>query len=134
MGPLKSFVKEAGLAAAATIGAGVFALPYVFLAAGWFTGLFYLLIFSAIVVSAHALYFRVLEKVKERNRLLGLSRGYLGRLGFGVGLFVILGGLDLGACRLFDFGRSVRQIIVSFCACGTGFTHLLVCDSVAAPT
>ncbi len=114
MGPLKSFVKEAGLAAAATIGAGVFALPYVFLAAGWFTGLFYLLIFSAIVVSAHALYFRVLEKVKERNRLLGLSRGYLGRLGFGVGLFVILGGLILALVAYLILGGQFVRLLFPF--------------------
>jgi amino acid permease len=115
MGPLRSFAKEAGLVAATTLGAGIFALPFVFLKAGWLAGLFYLVILAVIIVSVHILYFRVLEKVNEKNRLLGLARAYLGKLGFAVGLFAILGGLILTlVVYLILGGKFVQLLFPSF--------------------
>ncbi len=111
MSPLKSFTKEAGLVAAATLGAGIFALPYVFLRAGWATSLFYLAVFSAVIISAHTLYFRVLEKVGSGNRLLGLARRCLGKFGFIVGLFAILGGLVLTLVAYLILGGQLARLL-----------------------
>lgn len=114
MGPLKSFAKEAGLVAATTLGAGIFALPYVFLKAGWLAGLFYLVVLAAVMVLAHILYFRVLQKTGEKNRLLGLARLYLGEFGFIVGLLAILCGLILTlVIYLILAGQFVRLLFPS---------------------
>lgn len=95
MSRLTVFLREAGLVAAATFGAGIFALPYVFVKAGWLVGIFYLLILSAIIIFAHALYFRVLEAVDEKERLLGLAKDYLGVSGYYLSLVAIVAGLLL---------------------------------------
>ena len=67
MNTIKRFWLEAGLVAAATIGAGMFSLPYVFHEAGWLLGIFYTAVLSAAVIIAHLLYLRVLEETKEKS-------------------------------------------------------------------
>lgn len=95
MGPLVRFFKQSGVVVAATLGAGIFALPYVFATAGWLTGIFYLLVLSIFIITAHSVYLGVLEKLGEKHRLLGLAHSYLGKFGYTLGLFSILGGLLL---------------------------------------
>lgn len=90
-----SFVRKAGVAAATTLGAGIFALPYAFYETGWGTALFYLVFLGFCVASVHALYFRALGAVGERSRVLGLARARLGRGGFALGFVGIVGGLLL---------------------------------------
>ena len=89
------FTSGAALLTATTVGAGIFALPYVFSKAGWTTGILYLVVFSVLVVSVHFLYWQVLEKFQEKKRLLALAKTYLGSTGFGIGFLAIVGGLLL---------------------------------------
>ncbi|MDP2598762.1 MAG: aromatic amino acid transport family protein [Candidatus Liptonbacteria bacterium] len=92
----KIFIQISGLMAAMTIGAGLFALPYIFHEAGWLTGLFYLFTLSGIVIVAHVLYLKVLAAAKDGEsgrRLVGLAGIYFGRSGFGLGLVAVVGGL-----------------------------------------
>jgi hypothetical protein len=91
----KSFWKVAAIVAAATVGDGIFALPFAFQQSGWLLSIFYLLILGAIVVSAHVVYLKTPEKIGERERLLGLARRYLGAGGFWVGFVAIVLGLLL---------------------------------------
>src|SRR5271170_2025604 len=91
----KNFLKIAAILAAATIGDGIFALPYVFKESGWLLGLFYLALLTAIVVVAHVVYLKTLEQVDEQERLLGLTKKYLGNWGFAAGFFSIVAGLLL---------------------------------------
>ena len=105
-----SGMKIAALVAAATVGDGVFALPFVFYQAGWLLGLAYLLVLSAFVIVAHVVYLETLEKVGEKERLLGLSKKYLGEGGFWVGFFAIVLGLLL--------------TLVAYLILGTQFIHL----------
>src|SRR5438445_786306 len=100
----RGFLKIAAILAAATVGDGVFALPYLFSKSGWFVGLFYLVFLTAIVAAAHIIYFRVLEASGEKERLLGLTRAYLGKLGFGVGFFAIVAGLLLALVAILILG------------------------------
>lgn len=92
---VKSFLGAAGILAATTIGAGMFSLPYVFRASGWLAGIFYLIVLGAILVFVHYLYWLALERIKERNRLLGLVRAYLGERAFYPAFISIIGGLLL---------------------------------------
>ncbi len=91
----KFFWGSAGLLAATTIGAGIFSLPYVFNKAGWLTGVFYLAVLSGILIYVHYLYWRALTELKEKNRLLGLIKNYLGEKFFYFGLATVVGGLTL---------------------------------------
>ncbi|MBU6500424.1 MAG: hypothetical protein KGJ89_01170 [Patescibacteria group bacterium] len=108
---LGGFIKESGIVAATTLGAGIFALPYVFAVSGWLTGLFYLCIFSIIIILVHFIYFRVLEKIREKNRLLGLIRTYLGSYAFGFGIFVVLAGLVLTLVVYLILGSQFIKIL-----------------------
>ena len=105
----KSFT-IAALVAAATVGDGVFALPYMFQQAGWLLTLGYLLFLGAIVVVAHSVYLGTLEKVGEKQRLLGLARKYFGAPGFWIGFCSIVIGLLL--------------TLVAYLLLGTEFIHL----------
>ncbi len=110
VGSSRRHVKVAAIIAAATIGDGVFALPYVFRESGWAVGLFYLAALSAVVITAHVVYLETLEKTGEKKRLLGLAREHLGAGGFWVGFFAIVVGLLL--------------VLVAYLVLGAGFVRL----------
>jgi len=103
-------LKIAGLVAAATVGDGIFALPYVFQQAGWLLCLCYMAALAGLVVLAHSVYLSTLEKVGEKERLLGLARIYLGEGGFWAGLIAIVLGLLL--------------TLLAYLLLGTQFIHL----------
>jgi amino acid permease len=102
--------KVAGIVAAATVGDGVFALPFVFYEAGWLVGIFYLVVLGAMVVLAHTVYFETLKKVGEKERLLGLARRYLGEGGFWVGFIAIVVGLLLTLVAYLILGMHFIQL------------------------
>ncbi len=89
------FLKVAAIVAAATVGDGVFALPYLFYQSGWLVSLFYLIVLAVFVSAAHVVYLKTLEKLGEKERLLGLARKYFGTSGFWVGFAAIVLGLLL---------------------------------------
>lgn len=93
MQKIKFFFEGVGLLTATTVGVGIFALPYAFQKSGWLAGVFYLAIFSAVVIYAHWLYWKVLKELKEKYRLLGLVETYLGRNAFYLALAAIVVGL-----------------------------------------
>ncbi|MDE2098272.1 MAG: hypothetical protein KGL39_13550 [Patescibacteria group bacterium] len=76
---LKKLFLGIGLLSGTIIGAGVFALPYVFSRSGWLIGSAYLLIFAAIVALAHLMYAEVVESTPGEHRLVGFSKMYLGK-------------------------------------------------------
>ncbi len=108
----KDFLKIAAIIAAATVGDGVFALPFIFYKSGWLLGLLYLAFLATIVIVAHVIYLRVLEQEDEKERLLGLVKIYFGKWGFGIGFFAIVAGLLLA--------------IVAFLVLGGRFVSLLL--------
>ncbi len=91
----KGFFKIAAIVAAATIGSGMFALPYVIASAGWLLSIFYFAIFIVLLSVAHIVYLKTLASVGEKERLLGLSRKYFGIPGFWIGFIAIVLGLLL---------------------------------------
>ncbi len=92
---MKAIFGSAGVLVATTIGAGIFALPYVFLKAGWFLGLFYLVALSAILYEIHALFARASLEGRGRSGLTGLLAKHFGRTAAGLGSVAIAGGLLL---------------------------------------
>ncbi|MDP3015379.1 MAG: aromatic amino acid transport family protein [bacterium] len=77
----KNIILPASLLAGTIIGAGVFALPYVFIRAGVLTGLFYLIIFSAVFTLIHLMYADIILRTKENRRFFGYAEIYLGSWG-----------------------------------------------------
>ncbi len=79
---LKNVILPAGLLAGTIIGAGIFALPFVFEKAGILTGLFYLIIFGVVFTLIHLMYAEVILKTEGDHRFPGYARTYLGNFGF----------------------------------------------------
>jgi amino acid permease len=68
----------AGTVAGATLGAGVFALPYLTSVAGIIPTVAFLVGLSAVVIYAHTLYWRVLKLNPAGTQMLQLAREHLG--------------------------------------------------------
>jgi len=107
---IKSFT-IAAIVAAATIGEGVFAVPYIIQSSGWLVALGYFIAVIAIVSVAHILYLRTLAAGDEKERLLGLARKYFGATGFWIGFVAIVIGLLLGFVAYLVLGTQFLQIL-----------------------
>jgi len=106
------FFEIAGIVAAATVGDGVFALPYVFYNSGWLLGTSYLIVLAVFVSAAHVVYLKTLESEGEKERLLGLAEKRFGKIGFWIGFLAIVIGLLL--------------TLVAYLILGTQFIHLAI--------
>ena len=78
----KEIILPAGLLASVIIGAGIFALPFVFHQAGFLTGLFYLAAFTLVFTVVHRMYAEVIERTEGRHRFVGYAKIYFKRFGF----------------------------------------------------
>lgn len=88
-------LKGAGILAATTIGAGVFALPYLFAKAGWLTGTAYLLFLGLLLGWVHRLYLQALAQAGGKKRLLAFLREEQSDWLFGLSVIAVVGGLVL---------------------------------------
>ena len=101
----------AAVVAAATIGEGVFALPYIIQESGWVLTLCYFVALIAAVSAAHIIYLRTLTAVNEKERLLGLAKKYFGSAGFWTGFIAIVMGLLLGFVAYLVLGTQFLEIL-----------------------
>ena len=86
------FFRGASMVIAATMGVGIFSLPYVVKTSGWATSLFYLVLVSFVIIQTHSWYWRVLKEA-EGQRLLGLAGRYGGKIIFITAFLSIVCGL-----------------------------------------
>lgn len=105
-------LKVAITVAAATIGSGAFAIPYVIQQSGWSVSVGYFIALIAIVSLAHILYFRTIEVVHEKERLLGLARKYFSATGFWIGFFSVVFGLLLSFVAYLALGTQFIRVII----------------------
>jgi len=63
------------------VGVGIFGLPYVMAKAGFFIGLFFLLILGGVSLRLHLLYSDIVWLTPGRHRLVGYAEYYLGSFG-----------------------------------------------------
>ncbi|MEK7654046.1 MAG: aromatic amino acid transport family protein [Patescibacteria group bacterium] len=75
---IKNFFLSFGLLAGTIIGAGVFALPYIFKFSGISLGFLYLVIAALAYIAIYLMYAEIVEKTPGDHRLVGYSRIYLG--------------------------------------------------------
>src|SRR3989344_7606220 len=85
---LRAIILPASILGAAIIGAGVFALPFVFNQVGIATGLFYLFIFSVIYIFIYLFYADLAIRTPGEHRFVGYARMYLGESGFLASLLI----------------------------------------------
>lgn len=74
----KSFSFALAILIGTTIGAGIFAIPYVVARSGIIPGLFYFLILGGAVLLLHLFFGEIVLRTKEKHRLIGYSQKYLG--------------------------------------------------------
>ncbi len=82
----KNFLLPVGLLSGTIIGAGIFALPFVFQKSGVLVGFFYLLIGAAVYTLMHLMYADIILRTKEEKRFVGYTREYLGNWAFGLSI------------------------------------------------
>ena len=104
-------LKLPAIIVAATIGSGMFALPYVIARAGWATTIIYFIVLGAMVVTAHVVYLKTLAAEGEQERLLGLGKKYFGAKGFWFGLVAIVLGLLLSFVIFLILGAQFLQLL-----------------------
>lgn len=91
----ESFAGTTGILVATTIGAGIFALPYLFAQAGWFVGLAWLFVLGVLLFFTHWLYARAAAASAGEDHLAALARRTLGPWGAGISFVAVYGGLLL---------------------------------------
>jgi len=96
---------------ATIVGAGMFSLPYVFLKSGWVTGILYLAVLGGVIIFAHDLYLRLLQRTKTKQRLLGFIARYLGETWRHVGFWIIEVGLLLALVIYLILGRDFLVLL-----------------------
>jgi amino acid permease len=82
----------ASLLATTIVGAGMFALPYLFNKVGVATGLFYLFFFGAVFALIHLMYADIIVRTPENKRFSGYAQIYLGRFGYWSSIFMTIFG------------------------------------------
>ncbi len=82
----------ASLLATTIVGAGIFALPYLFNKAGIATGLFYLIFFGVVFALVHLMYADIIVRTSENKRFSGYAKIYLGRFGYWSSIFMTIFG------------------------------------------
>ena len=68
-----------GMLIATTVGAGIFTLPWIFRSVGWGSAIVLLLALGGLVCFAERSYWKTLDAVGERHRLVGLAYAKLGK-------------------------------------------------------
>jgi amino acid permease len=91
----KDFILPAGLLSALIIGAGMFALPYVFVQAGFLAGFLYLALGAAVFSTLHVMYSEVIEATPGKHRFVGYARIHLGSIGKWISVATVLFGMIL---------------------------------------
>lgn len=94
-----------------TVGAGIFGLPYVVSKSGLLTGLFYFILLGGSSLLLNLLLGEIVLRTKEKHRLVGYARKYLGRWG---GFFMTIS-------ILFSIGTLLAYIIL-----GGNFLKILI--------
>jgi len=76
---MEKFFLPVGMLVGTIVGAGVFALPYVFQRSGFGIGLVYLFLSAVVYIYVYLLYSDIILRTKKEHRLVGYAHFYLGR-------------------------------------------------------
>lgn len=108
----KELVLPAALLSSLIIGAGMFALPYLFNASGILIGVFYLIAAAFIFTLIHLRYADIIEHTSGRHRFAGYARFYFGKAGFWLGAVVTGLGLILVLTAYLSLGPVFLELLI----------------------
>lgn len=107
----RRYLLPASILSGTIIGAGVFALPYVFVRAGWVTGVAYLFLLTVAVWIIHSMFAEVILHVGEGHRFVGYVRILLGGAPFRIALITSVLGLILTLTAYLVLGISFINLL-----------------------
>lgn len=93
------------------IGAGVFALPYIFVRSGWAIGITYLFLLTVAVWILHSMFAEVILHVGEEHRFAGYVRILLGERPFRIAILTSVFGLMLALTAYLVLGVSFINLL-----------------------
>ena len=79
MSDFKKFIYALSTITAATIGAGIFSLPFITLKAGFWTMIGYFVVLGGLAILIHLFYGELVLKTPDYKRLPGFAKLYLGK-------------------------------------------------------
>ena len=91
----KQYILPTVLVGSLTVGAGMFALPYVFSKSGFFVGSAYLILFTLIFIKINKAYAEIISKHSSRYRFASYAKEHLGEWGFWLSVIAVIFGLLL---------------------------------------
>jgi amino acid permease len=127
----RELLLPAGLLAAVIIGAGMFALPYAFMKAGFGLGLLYLFLFASVFAFIHVLYGKIIKRTEGRHRFVGYAKIHLGEKGFFISVVTTLCGTFLSLTAYLVLSKSFIELIVPAAASGHVFLLFWVTSTIA---
>lgn len=108
----RQLILPAGFLASLIVGAGMFALPYVFSRAGFLVGFFYLAVFTVVSTILHLQYLEIIQDTPGRHRFVGYAQIYLGKMGFRISSLTTAFGLLLVLTVYLVLGVHFLEIIL----------------------
>ncbi|MEK7481899.1 MAG: aromatic amino acid transport family protein, partial [Patescibacteria group bacterium] len=88
----RNLILPASLLSGTIVGAGMFALPFIFNKAGLGLGFFYLIFFGIVSMLVHLMYADIILRTQENHRFAGYAKIYFGELGFWSGFLMTVVG------------------------------------------
>lgn len=107
----KRYILPASILAGTIIGAGIFALPYVFVRSGWVMGITYLFLLTGAVWIIHSMFAEVIIHMGEGHRFVGYVRILLGEAPFRIAIITSVFGLTLTLAAYLALGISFINIL-----------------------
>ena len=104
-------ILPAGLLSSVIIGAGMFALPFVFSEAGFAVGASYLAIFAVVFTVIHLMYADVILNTPGQHRFVGYAEIYLKKWGFWGSVFTTAIGFILVLTAYIVLARGFLELI-----------------------
>ena len=107
----RRYILPASILSGTIIGAGVFALPYIFVRSGWLSGALYLVVLTMVVALVHVMFAEVILHSGKEYRFVGYIRNYLGNGAFRISLLTSLIGLLLTLTVYLVLGVSFLSLL-----------------------
>jgi tyrosine-specific transport protein len=109
----KNFFSALAILIGVIIGAGIFGIPYVISKSGILPGIFYFLFLGFVVTLLHLCFGEIVLSTKEKHRLVGFAKKYLGRPGKTLILFSTFFGTTGVLLAYLILGGNFLKIVIS---------------------
>ncbi|MBI2644389.1 MAG: hypothetical protein HYW95_02705 [Candidatus Wildermuthbacteria bacterium] len=110
---MNSFILALSTLVGAIVGAGIFGIPYAIAKSGVVPGIFYLGVLAGAVLILHLLFGEVCLRTKEKYRLIGYARRYLGKWGEAAMIFATFVGTVGTLLAYIIIGGDFLKIVLS---------------------